>query len=72
MSSAAVSIHGNHAEPPRPEALRGFVEEAVEAGGSSSVKEDTRGLVRRAQAENDLEARLLAALDTAGPASDVP
>ena len=54
-----------------PEALRDFVEEAVNAGGYSSVSEYMRELVRQAKSEKDLEDRLLAALDSAdlGPAN---
>lgn len=48
-----------------PEALREFVEEAVNAGGYSSVSEYMRELVRRAKTEKDLEDRLLAALESA-------
>jgi len=48
-----------------PEALRDFVEDAVDAGGYSSVSEYVRELVRRAKADKDLEDRLLAALDSA-------
>jgi antitoxin ParD1/3/4 len=48
-----------------PEALRDFVEEAVRAGGYSSVSEYMRELVRQAKTEKDLEQRLLAALDSA-------
>ena len=48
-----------------PEALRDFVEEAVRAGGYSSVSEYMRELVRQAKAERELEERLLAALDSA-------
>jgi antitoxin ParD1/3/4 len=48
-----------------PEALRDFVEEAVSAGGYSSVSEYMRELVRQAKAAKDLEDRLLAALDSA-------
>jgi len=48
-----------------PEALRDFVEEAVSAGGYSSVSEYVRELVRRAKTDKDLENRLLAALDSA-------
>ncbi len=48
-----------------PEALRDFVEEAVNAGGYSSVSEYMRELVRQAKSEKDLEDRLLAALDSA-------
>lgn len=48
-----------------PEALRDFVEDAVSAGGYSSVSEYMRELVRQAKAEKDLEDRLLAALDSA-------
>jgi len=46
------------------EALRDFVEEAVDAGGYSSVSEYMRELVRQAKTEKDLEDRLLAALDS--------
>ena len=45
-----------------PEALREFVEQAVQAGGYSSVSEYMRELVRQAKAEKDLEDRLLTAL----------
>lgn len=45
-----------------PETLRDFVEEAVSAGGYSSVSEYMRELVRQAKTEKDLEDRLLAAL----------
>ena len=48
-----------------PETLRDFVEEAVSAGGYSSVSEYMRELVRQAKAEKELEERLLAALDSA-------
>ncbi len=48
-----------------PETLRDFVEEAVKAGGYSSVSEYMRELVRQAKTERDLEDRLLAALDSA-------
>ena len=48
-----------------PETLRDFVEEAVNAGGCSSVREYMEELVRRAKTEKDLEDRLLAALDGA-------
>jgi antitoxin ParD1/3/4 len=48
-----------------PEALRDFVQEAVDAGGYASVSEYMRELVRQAKAEKDLEDRLLAALDSA-------
>jgi antitoxin ParD1/3/4 len=48
-----------------PETLGDFVEEAVNDGGYSSVSEYMRELVRRAKGENDLEERLLAALDGA-------
>ena len=47
-----------------PETLREFVEEAVSAGGYSSVSEYMRELVRLAKAERDLEQRLLAALES--------
>jgi antitoxin ParD1/3/4 len=47
-----------------PETLREFVEEAVRAGGYSSVSEYMRELVRLAKAEQDLEQRLLAALES--------
>jgi len=46
------------------ETLRDFVEEAVNAGGYSSVSEYMRELVRKAKTEKDLEERLLAALDS--------
>ena len=54
-----------------PESLRDFVEEAVDAGGYSSVSEYMRELVRQAKNEKNLEDRLLAALDSAdlGPVS---
>jgi antitoxin ParD1/3/4 len=48
-----------------PESLRDFVEEAVSAGGYSSVSEYVRELVRQAKTEKDLEDRLLAALESA-------
>jgi antitoxin ParD1/3/4 len=48
-----------------PETLREFVEEAVRAGGYSSVSEYMRELVRQAKVEKDLEQRLLAALESA-------
>lgn len=48
-----------------PEALREFVEEAVRAGGYSSVSEYVRELVRQAKAERELEGRLMAALESA-------
>jgi antitoxin ParD1/3/4 len=48
-----------------PEALRDFVEEAVNAGGYASVSEYMRELVRQAKSEKDLEDRLLAALGSA-------
>ena len=47
-----------------PEALRDFIEQAVETGGYSSVSEYMRELVRQAKAEKDLEDRLIAALDS--------
>jgi antitoxin ParD1/3/4 len=48
-----------------PETLREFVEQAVNAGGYSSVSEYMRELVRQAKVEKDLEERLLAALESA-------
>jgi antitoxin ParD1/3/4 len=48
-----------------PEALRDFVEQAVQSGGYSSVSEYVRELVRQAKTERDLEERLLTALDSA-------
>jgi len=45
-----------------PEALRDFVEDAVDAGGYSSVSEYMRELVRQAKQERELEERLIAAL----------
>ena len=48
-----------------PEGLREFVEEAVSAGGYSSVSEYMRELVRRAKSEKELEDRLVAALRSA-------
>ncbi len=48
-----------------PETLKDFVDDAVSAGGYSSVSEYVRELVRQAKAEKDLENRLLAALDSA-------
>jgi antitoxin ParD1/3/4 len=48
-----------------PETLRDFVEEAVSAGGYSSVSEYMRELVRQAKTEKELEDRLLTALDSA-------
>ncbi|MAG32663.1 MAG: type II toxin-antitoxin system ParD family antitoxin [Deltaproteobacteria bacterium] len=48
-----------------PEGLKDFVDDAVCAGGYSSVSEYVRELVRQAKAERDLESRLLAALDSA-------
>ena len=48
-----------------PETLRDFVEEAVRAGGYSSVSEYMRELVRQAKTEKELEDRLLTALDSA-------
>jgi antitoxin ParD1/3/4 len=48
-----------------PDKLRDFVEEAVSAGGYSSVSEYMRELVRQAKTEKDLEDRLLVALESA-------
>ena len=48
-----------------PYALREFVEEAVRAGGYSSVSEYVRELVRQAKADRELEERLMAALESA-------
>ena len=48
-----------------PKTLRDFVEEAVSAGGYSSVSEYMRELVRQAKAAKDLEQRLLGALESA-------
>jgi len=48
-----------------PEALRDFVEDAVDTGSYSSVSEYVRELVRQAKTEKELEERLLAALDSA-------
>lgn len=48
-----------------PEALRDFVEDAVDAGSHSSVSEYVRELVRQAKTEKEREERLLAALDSA-------
>ena len=48
-----------------PETLRDFVEEAVSAGGYSSISEYMRELVRQAKTEKELEDRLLTALDSA-------
>lgn len=47
-----------------PDSLRVFVEEAVAAGEHASVSEYMRALVERAKTEKDLEARLVAALES--------
>ena len=48
-----------------PDPLRDFVEERVESGDYSSVSEYMRDLVRQAKTDQDLEERLLTALESA-------
>lgn len=47
-----------------PDPLRDFVEKEVRRGGYSSVSEYVRELVRRAKDRKDLEARLVASLES--------